>query len=106
MGKDRHIGKRIGFWLSDDDAERFTASAKAAGMTQKAFFLSMLNADTNQQAERTAYMLLGVVRARGSANMNALADLAELDDAGFAPVARIIENSGLVKIEGSMAIWA
>ena len=106
MGKDRHIGKRIGFWLSDDDAERFTASAKAAGVSQKAFFLSMLNADANRQAERTAYMLLGVVRVRGSADMNDLADMAGLDYAGFAPVARIIENSGLVRMEGAIAIWA
>jgi len=106
MKKDRHTGKRIGFWLSDDDAERFVASARAAGMSQKAFLLSMLDADANRQHERTAYMLIGVVQARGSADMNELANIAGLDHAGFAPVARIIENSGLVKIDGSIAIWA
>jgi hypothetical protein len=106
MGKDRHTGKRIGFWLSTEDAERFIARAEAAGLTQKAFLLNMLNSDTNRQAERTAYMLLGVVRARGSADMNDLADMAGLDHAGFAPVARIIENSGLVKIDGTVAVWA
>ena len=104
--KDRHIGKHIGFWLSPEDVERYTSSANAAGLTQKAFLLSLLNADANRQTERTAYMLLGVVRARGSADMNDLADLAGLDYAAFSPVARIIENSGLVRMEGAIAIWA
>ncbi len=104
--KDRHIGKHIGFWLSPEDAELYTSRAKASGLTQKAFLLSLLNADANLQAERTAYMLLGVVLARGSADMNELADIAGLDYTGFAPVSRIIENSGLVKIDGSIAIWA
>jgi len=106
MGKDRHTGKRIGFWLSTEDADRFTASAKAAGMSQKAFLLSMLNADANRQTERMAYMLLGIVRDRGRADMNDLAGVFGLDYAGFAPVARIIENSGLVRMEGAIAIWA
>ena len=105
MKKDRHTGKRIGFWLSTDDADRFTASAKDAGLSQKAFLLSLLDADINRQHERAAYMLLGIVRARGSADMNELAAIAGLDHAGFAPVARIIENSGLVRIDGSIAIW-
>ena len=106
MGKDHHIGKRIGFWLSTEDAERFIARAKAAGVSQKAFLLSLLDADTNRQDERMAYMLLGVVLARGSADMNDLADISGLDYTGFAPVARIIENSGLVRMEGAIAIWA
>jgi hypothetical protein len=102
---DRHKGKRIGFWVEPEWADYLAARAAHVGMSQKAFLLHLLDADANRQTERMAYMLLGIVRDRGSADMNDLAGVFGLDYAAFSPVARIIENSGLVKIEGTNAIW-